>query len=215
MNDMATILKYVTAFIMSLVLAVFGFRMFTAGIDMIRYGAADSDRSGFSTGNMTVSYNDEYYWDDEEDEYPSYYEEDALSEEEQREIDERIAFLESNTDFGFFDQNFVYMMTSAGEDYLNLFFDEGWMLRDDYLGYEGEEYDLRMEFWEADSERFETIAYVFNYEVMVITFKNSEYYMYCDVDKDTLAGLLRTDSQDEYFDEYISGKFESKKLGEI
>ena len=214
MNDLSTILKFVVAFIFSLILAVFGFRVARAGIDMIRYGLDSIGKTDYSIENINVYDNDEYYVDYEEDEDWRHYEDDQPSEEEMREIDERVAYLEENTDFSYFDQNFIYFMTDVGSDYMDLFFDEEWFLRPDYSGYEGEAYDERMEFWVADSKEFDTIAYVFSYETLFLNFPDEGFYIYYDVDKDTLAGLLRTESQDEYYKENIKDIFERKWLGE-
>jgi len=214
MNDLSTILKFVVAFIFSLILAVFGFRVARAGIDMIRYGLDSIGKTDYSIENINVYDNDEYYMDYEEDEDWRHYEDDQPSEEEMREIDERVAYLEENTDFSYFDQNFIYFMTDVGSDYMDLFFDEEWFLRLDYSGYEGEAYDERMEFWVADSKEFDTIAYVFSYETLFLNFPDEGFYIYYDVDKDTLAGLLRTESQDEYYKENIKDRFERKWLGE-
>ena len=210
MDDLKTILKYIIALILSLVLAAFGFRIIRSSIDILRYGTKAPEEIGYNIENSTVYDSDENY----EDEYLNrmYYEDDQPSEEEIREMDERLEYLRENTDFGFFDQNFIYMMTNVGSDYLDLFFDEDWMIREDYDGYYGEDYDERMEFWTPDSEKFNVIAYVFEGNALFVNFPDDGFYVYYDVDKDTFAGLLRTDSQDEYFDEYINGRFVSKRL---
>lgn len=210
---MSTILKYATAFILSLVLAAFGYRMIMTGIDMIRYGSAEPGETEYTIESDTDHDSDDFYDSYEpDDDGRNHYEEEEFSREEQYEFDEKVRYLEENTDFGFFDENFIYISTLVGSEYVDLFFDEGWMLRQDYIGYEGENYDKRMEFWEADSEEFDTIAYVFSREALFIVFPDDVFYMYSDVDKETFAGLLRTDSRDEYFDEHIEGSFVSKRL---
>lgn len=218
MDDLSTIVKYIIALVISLVLAVVGFRIFRSSIDMIRYGSDTFGENSYVIENTSASddYDDYDSYDgyDDEDAYWQYYEDDQPSEEELREMDERIAFLEENTDFEFFEENFIYLETEVGEDYLDLFFDDGWMIRQDYDGYYGEDFDERMEFWIADSEEFDVIAYVFNLEALLLYFPDDGFYMYYDVDKETFAGLLRTDSQDEYYDKYIRDSYERKWLGE-
>ena len=200
MTDRAVLIRYLTAIILSVILAVTVCPpLMKWGVNTLRHGIGITS----DTETQTVSTNN-YYYEDNSTTY-NYYEETDASE---------ALIREGNPDFRYVAKNPSYFNDYVGLEYMDLFYDEDWNFREDYLGYGGDDIDYRVEFWECDEKELDYVGYAFNTGFLGVTFNDGVALVYRDVDKEAFAGLIRSDTRDEYFFENIDGTYEWKFLGE-